>query len=207
MKTSTSFALAFVALAFTAACSSSEGDGTGGGAPGTGGGTTTGDAGGGTTTGDAGGGNSGGGDVGGGGNCGETPLDCIDGDYVEDKAGCTTCQYWQCAVDVCGPDAEFEACVGFGVTICDPGDDDCGALDSHGNGMICPNGFVCADDEWGCACPSQRPEPGAACGEVGQLCDVPSDLDCGPAFLRIECTDEGWADAPTDGGTGGSDCG
>lgn len=203
MKTSTGFLLASLALTLAVGCSSSEGGATGGGGSSEGGG-------------NQGGSNEGAGDQGGGTPCegdacacGDPPLDCIGGDYVEDGNGCTICDYWECQPDVCPAGSPTSECVGDDVVICDRGEDDCGPLDTANPDIAaCADGYVCRDSGWTCSCPAMAPEEGAPCNDVGQTCVVPSDLDCGPGTITIECTGDGWTREQLDGGAGGgTDCG
>lgn len=210
MKTSTGFLLASLALTLAVGCSSSEGGATGGGSS---------EGGGNAGGGNQGGNNEGAGDQGGGApcegdacECGEPPLDCIGGDYVEDENGCTICDYWECAANVCPEGSPSSECVGDGVVICDRGEGDCGALDTANPDIApCADGYICRDSGWTCSCPSVAPAEGTLCNDVGQTCVVPSDLDCGPATITIECTGDGWTREQLDGGAGGggggTDCG
>lgn len=66
---------------------------------------------------------------------------------------------------------------------------------------------VCVDGQWTCSgttsassgeqhpCPLTNPGTGTACPEEGQTCEVPSDLDCGPATITITCVDGAWLDS------------
>ena len=202
MKTSTSICFAVLLVSSLAACSSSEGDGTGGGEA-----TVSTSSAGSGGSGGTGGTEDGSGGTGGGNECPDPPLDCIGGEYGPDANGCTVCTYFQCAVDVCPEDSPTEECAGFNVTICDRGDGECGVLSSDGNGMDCPDGFVCADGEWTCGCPDERPELGSPCGDPGRSCEVPSDVDCGPLVITVFCTEDGWSTESDGAGGGGEGCG
>lgn len=186
MKTITFLLL--TTLTFAAGCSSSErGSGTGG----------------------EGGGSAGSGGEGGGSTaCVNEPMDCIQGVFYTDENGCRACDYFECPPALC-PEGSSQTCVGDGEVSCVGAEGGCGDIDTNDPALpACPGTYACVDAAWTCACPTTLPAEGETCADLGQTCDVPSDLDCGPATITIECTESGWTRQEVDGGAGGgADCG
>lgn len=183
-----------VALCLLAGCSSSSGDGD----TGTGGSSSSAEGTGDTSSSSE----SGTGGEGGGAACPEAPLDCLNGPFETDENGCTICHVPDCTGMSCN-DGEG-SCWADGFLTCDEGaglDPECPAGPPD---LECA-GFVCVEAEWTCECPATPPAAGSACGDVGEVCAVPSDVDCGPATLEFTCTDDGWAETTPE--TGGEDCG
>lgn len=187
MKTATSFLLLTV-LSIGAGCSSSEGGATGGGS-------------------------SGGGSSEGGGNqacegegcdCPNEPLDCIGGTFYDDENGCLACDYWECNLALC-PELSSPECIGDGAMYCHGAPGGCSVLDpADPNLPDCSARYACVDATWTCACPTEVPQEGAPCDDVGQTCEIASDLDCGPPTVTVECTPSGWTEQLLDGGAGGA---
>jgi hypothetical protein len=92
------------------------------------------------------------------------------------------------------------------------------------SGGYCPPVWECVDGDWidlggACpepACPTWLPY-GESCEMVGQTCELPGDLECGPGgTLTFLCTTEGWVETtpycqpepvcPDVAPTPGSDC-
>jgi hypothetical protein len=136
-------------------------------------------------------------------------MDCIEGDFYTDENGCLACDYYDCP-DVTCPEGTFYECAGDGVVLCSGVEGGCGGIDvSDPELPSCSGPYACVDAQWTCECPAAPPRDGAACDDVGQRCELPSDLDCGPSTVTIECTVDGWArdDQGAGGGGGGDGCG
>jgi hypothetical protein len=134
--------------------------------------------------------------------CSNQPLDCIGGSFYTDENGCLACDYYDCPQVAC-PTGSFYQCTGDGTASCS-GVEGCGDIDvSDPELPSCSGPYACVDAQWTCECPTEPPLDGAACDDVGQRCDVPSDLDCGPATVTVECSADGWSRQEQGAGGGG----